>query len=116
MKCFGLDASSGAYVEIEYDSVITGIDTLIEAPRNPLYIAPAWIDLQVNGYAAVDYNSPVTPIEEIARSVDVLNSTGTGRFYPTVITGPAEDMVGSLRNLAKAKESLPSIEGFHVEG
>jgi len=116
MKCFGLDASSGAYVEIEYDSVITGIDTLIDAPPNPLYIAPAWIDLQVNGYAAVDYNSPVTPREEIARSVDVLNSTGTGRFYPTVITGPAEDMVGSLRNLAKAKESLPSIEGFHVEG
>jgi N-acetylglucosamine-6-phosphate deacetylase len=116
MKCFGLDASSGAYVEIEYDSVITGIDTLIDAPPNPLYIAPAWIDLQVNGYAAVDYNSPVTPREEIARSVDVLNSTGTGRFYPTVITGPAEDMVGSLRNLAKAKDSLPSIEGFHVEG
>ena len=116
MKCFGLDASSGAYVEIEYDSVISGVDTLIDTPPNPLYIAPAWIDLQVNGYAAVDYNSPVTPIEEIARSVEVLNSTGTGRFYPTVITGPAEDMAGSLRNLAKAKELLPSIEGFHVEG
>jgi N-acetylglucosamine-6-phosphate deacetylase len=116
MKCFGLDASSGAYLEIEYDSVITGVDTLIETPPDPLYIAPAWIDLQVNGYAAVDYNSPVTPIEEIARSVKVLNSTGTGRFYPTVITGPAEDMVGSLRNLSKAKKSLPSIEGFHVEG
>jgi N-acetylglucosamine-6-phosphate deacetylase len=116
MKCFGLDASSGAYLEIEYDSVITAVDTLIETPPDPLFIAPAWIDLQVNGYAAVDYNSPVTPIEEIARSVRVLNSTGTGRFYPTVITGPAEDMVGSLRNLAKAKESLPSIEGFHVEG
>ena len=82
---------------------------LLTAPPNPLYIAPAWIDLQVNGYAAVDYNSPVTPIEEIARSVDVLNSTGTGRFYPTVITGPAEDMVGSLRNLAQGE----GIAAFH---
>jgi N-acetylglucosamine-6-phosphate deacetylase len=116
MKCFGLDASSGAYVEIEYDSVITGIDTLIETPSDPLYVAPAWIDLQVNGYAGVDYNSPATPLDEIARSVGVLNATGTGRFYPTVITGPADDMVESLRNLARAKESLPSIEGFHVEG
>src|SRR6478672_5261804 len=116
MKCFGLDPSSGAYLEIDYDSVITGVDTLINVPKDPLYVAPAWIDLQVNGYAAVDYNSPDTPIDEIARSVDVLNSTGTARFYPTVITGSPEGMVGSLRNLAKAKESLPSIEGFHVEG
>lgn len=116
MKCFGLDPSSGAYLEIDYDSTITGVDTLIDAPSNPLYVAPAWIDLQVNGYAAVDYNSPVTPHEEIARSVDVLHSTGTGRFYPTVITGSPDGMLGSLRNLARAKESLPSIEGFHVEG
>ena len=60
MKCFGLDPSSGAYLEIDYDSVITGVDTLINVPKDPLYVAPAWIDLQVNGYAAVDYNSPDT--------------------------------------------------------
>jgi len=116
MKCFGLDPSSGAYLEIEYDSTINGIDTLIETPPDPLYIAPAWIDLQVNGYAGVDYNSPVTPYDELARSVEVLHSTGTARFYPTVITGTADGMLGSLRNLARAKESLPSMEGFHVEG
>ena len=119
MKCFGLDASSGAYLEIDYDSTITGVDTLIETPPDPLYVAPAWIDLQVNGYAAVDYNSPVTSHEEIARSIDVLHSTGTGRFYPTVITGSPEGMVGSLRNLARAKAALPggeAMEGFHVEG
>ena len=56
------------------------------------------------------------PHEEIARSVDVLHSTGTGRFYPTVITARRDGMLGSLRNLARAKEALPSIEGFHVEG
>src|SRR4051812_39433582 len=116
MKCFGLDPSSGAYLEIEYDSIINGVDTLIDVPADPLYVAPAWIDLQVNGYAAVDYNSPDTSFEDIARSVDVLHSTGTARFYPTVITGTREGMVGSLRNLARAKEKLPSIEGFHVEG
>lgn len=116
MKCFGLDPSSGAYLEIEYDSVITSVDTLISAPADPLYIAPGWIDLQVNGYAAVDYNSPATPIEEIARSIDVIHSTGTTRLLPTVITGSPEMMLGSLRNLARAKEQIPAIEGFHVEG
>lgn len=119
MKCFGFDPSSGSYLAIEYNSVLTGIDTLIETPSDPLYVAPAWIDLQVNGYAAVDYNSPVTPHEEIGRSIDVLHSTGTARFFPTVITGPAEAMTDSLRNLARAKAALPNgaaMEGFHVEG
>ena len=41
MKCFGLDPSSGAYLEIDYDSVITGVDTLINTPEDPLYVAPA---------------------------------------------------------------------------
>jgi N-acetylglucosamine-6-phosphate deacetylase len=116
MKCSGFDPSSGAHIEVTYDSVINGVDTLIEAPDDSLYIAPGWIDLQVNGYAAVDYNSPATPIDEIARSVQVLHSTGTTRFFPTLITNSEENIVGSLRNLVRAKDQLPSIEAFHVEG
>jgi N-acetylglucosamine-6-phosphate deacetylase len=119
MKRSGLDPSSGEYVEITFDSVINAVDALVDPRPANLYIAPAWIDLQVNGYAAVDYNSPVTPHEEIARSIEVLHSTGTSRFYPTVITGSAQNMEGSLRNLARAKASLSggdAMEGFHVEG
>jgi N-acetylglucosamine-6-phosphate deacetylase len=113
----GFDPSSGAWVEVTCDTVINGVDTLIDAPANTdLFIAPGWIDLQVNGYAAVDYNCPHSPRDEIARSVEVLHSTGTTRFYPTVITGSADDMAGALRNLARAKETMPAIEGFHVEG
>src|SRR5688572_18586633 len=116
MKRTGFDPSSGAYVEVTFDTVINGVDTPIDAPADPLYIAPGWIDLQVNGYAAVDYNSPDTSHDEIARSIQVLHSTGTTRFYPTVITGTVERMRESLRNLGRAKESMPAIEGFHVEG
>lgn len=119
MKCSGFDPSSGEYVEISYDSVINGVDALISPPEEALYVAPGWIDLQVNGYAGVDYNSPATPHEEIARSIEVLQSTGTTRFYPTVITGTVENMFGSLRNLALAKAGLArgdAMEGFHVEG
>jgi N-acetylglucosamine-6-phosphate deacetylase len=116
MKRSGFDPSGGSYVEVDYDSSITSVDTPIQVPENPLYIAPAWIDVQVNGYAAVDYNNPSTPQDEIARSIDVLHSTGTARLYPTVITNSPDDIRDSLRNIAKAKESMPAIEGFHVEG
>jgi N-acetylglucosamine-6-phosphate deacetylase len=116
MKCSGIDVSTGEYVEITFDNLINVVDHPITPPADRIYVAPGWIDLQVNGYAGVDYNAPQTSHEEIARSIDVLHSTGTTRFYPTVITGDAEHMVACLRNLRNARQNMPSIEGFHVEG
>ena len=119
MKCFGVDAATGDHVAISFGTVIDLVDSLINPLTDPDHLAPAWIDLQVNGYAGVDYNSPVTSQDEIARSIRVLHSTGTARFFPTVITGGPDDMIGCLRNLANAKSNLPeggAIEGFHVEG
>ena len=69
-------------------------------------IAPGFIDIQVNGFAGVDYNSPEATHEEIARSIFAIFSTGVTRFFPTVITGEPEKMLGALKNLAAARESL----------
>lgn len=116
MKCCGVDVLTGLASEVVFGRTIESVRPVAEAGE---YIAPGWIDLQVNGFAGVDYNSPGAPHEEIARSIRVLFSTGVTRFYPTVITGSPEDMCGALRNLAGAKEQLPegeAIEGFHVEG
>jgi len=81
--------------------------------------SPGFVDLQVNGFAGVDYNHPRTAHDEIARSIRSLFSTGVTSLYPTVITGPPDDMLAALRNLSHAKDSLEdgaAIAGFHVEG
>ncbi len=62
-------------------------------------IAPGFVDLQVNGFAGVDYNSPVASHEEIARSIRAMFSTGVTRFFPTVITGAPD------RDAGRAAES-----------
>ena len=83
------------------------------------FVSPGWVDLQVNGFAGVDYNDPNTPADDIARSIEVQRSTGVARFYPTVITGSGRDMRGSLRNLALARRTISNgsaMLGFHVEG
>src|SRR3569623_2116762 len=80
---------------------------------------PGFIDLQVNGFAGADYNQPTTSLDNIARSLRAMFSTGVVQLLPTVITGSPENMTAALRNLTQAREQLPearAIVGFHVEG
>ena len=115
--CSGVDANTGSGIEIGFDETIRSVRAAAERPS--LWVAPGWVDIQVNGFAGVDYNAPAAPRDEIARSIHALYATGVTRFYPTVITGAPEDMVAALRNLARAKESLEeggAMDGFHVEG
>jgi N-acetylglucosamine-6-phosphate deacetylase len=119
MKCHGLDSISGEAIEVSFDKLLTGVDSLLAPLTGRDYISPGWIDLQVNGFAGVDYCSPTAPHEEIGRSIRAMFATGVTRFFPTVITGSPEDMVGALANLAAARRALPegpAMEAFHVEG
>src|SRR5260370_13325362 len=123
MKCNGIDPSTFEQVEISFGDFITGVDPLVYSlagpPQDSIYISPGWIDLQVNGFAGVDYNSPSASYEEISRSIRAMFATGVTRFFPTVITGSPENMSGALRNVANEKECIPegaAMEAFHVEG
>jgi len=120
MKCIGKHFASGEPVEISFDSAITGVDPLLSSDTlGGMFLAPGFIDLQVNGFAGVDYNSPSAAREEIERSIQRQFATGVTRLFPTVITGAPDDMLAAFRNLAAAKESIPSgaaMEGFHLEG
>jgi N-acetylglucosamine-6-phosphate deacetylase len=119
IKCSGRDAISGDRITIEFDEVIQHLDPAFDEIADDEYLAPGFIDIQVNGFAGVDYNSPDAPHEEIARSLRVMFSTGVTRCFPTVITGDPDKMLGALRNLAAAREALPegpAMEAFHVEG
>jgi N-acetylglucosamine-6-phosphate deacetylase len=120
----GRNAASAAVLEIEYDAALVAVDELIEAPDMAEFVSPGFIDLQVNGFAGVDYNDPGVSHEAIARSIRTMFETGVTRFFPTLITGSEERIVGALRNLVAAKSSFAAerrpeaqaIAGIHVEG
>jgi N-acetylglucosamine-6-phosphate deacetylase len=117
LRCSGTCALSGLPIQLAFQDAIHSVTPSTE--DSGLYLAPGFIDLQVNGFAGVDYNHPRVPHEEIARSLRAQFATGVTRLYPTVITGAPEDMLACLRNLAAARESVPqgaAIAGFHVEG
>jgi N-acetylglucosamine-6-phosphate deacetylase len=125
MKVSGVDVSSGASVEVAFERAITVVDHLIRPLDGAAFLAPGWIDLQVNGFAGVDYNSAASTHEQIAQSIRAMFACGVTRFFPTVITGSPENMTAALRNLASARESITegsapgefsAMEAFHLEG
>jgi N-acetylglucosamine-6-phosphate deacetylase len=113
----GIDVATDESVALEFVETILSVrpgDTAAD-----VFLAPGFIDLQVNGFAGVDFNDPNAPVQEIGRALDAMFSTGVTRCLPTVITGSPEAMLASLRNLRRAQMELPhgrAIAGFHVEG
>jgi N-acetylglucosamine-6-phosphate deacetylase len=119
MKCSGFDPTTQSAIEIEFDQAITAVDHQLRPQPDLPCLAPGWIDLQVNGFAGVDYNDPATSHEAIAHSLNAQFACGVTRLFPTIITGGPVEILGCLRNLAAARASLPhghAMEGFHVEG
>jgi len=120
MKCRGRSIFTGEQIEIEFGRTIDYVDPVLGAAGDDAtWIAPGFIDLQVNGFAGADYNDPETPLDALAASLRQAFSTGVTRVFPTIITGDPARMLAALRNLANARETLPegaAIEAFHVEG
>ncbi len=119
MKCSGVDATSGAFVELSGGAILDIVKELPSPPSHGAFVAPGFIDIQVNGYAGVDFCDPDAPLEGIAHAIDVLLSTGVTRFFPTVITNGPGEILGALRNIVRAKRELPlgrAMEAIHVEG
>jgi N-acetylglucosamine-6-phosphate deacetylase len=119
MKCYGIHLATDEPVGVSFNASIEWVEPLLGELVNPPLLTPGWVDLQVNGFAGVDYNDPSITPEQVGRSLSALHACGVTRILATIITGPHERMAGALRNLAQARQSLPtgeSIEGFHVEG
>lgn len=75
---------------------------------------PGFFDLQVNGFAGVDFNAPDLTPEGVGRALDALRRTGVTRFLPTLITGSFERFAACARVLNALDD--PAIAGIHMEG
>ena len=78
------------------------------------------VDLQVNGYAGVDFNADDVTEVQLTEVCQRLAADGVEQILATVITAPLEAMSARLANLARHIERVPEvgrmITGLHVEG
>jgi N-acetylglucosamine-6-phosphate deacetylase len=75
---------------------------------------PGLFDLQVNGFAGVDFGDPALTPDEVLHAAEAIGKTGVTRFLPTLITSPFEAFSACARTLVRAQHS--AIAGLHMEG
>jgi N-acetylglucosamine-6-phosphate deacetylase len=81
------------------------------------YLAPGFVDLQVNGYYGVELQD-ARP-DGWAHVIERLPETGTTAFVPTFVTAPVERLARALREAATFRQELPfgaRVLGVHLEG
>ena len=82
--------------------------------------ATTFFDLQVNGYAGVDFNQDGLTADDLHRACERIGADGVGAFLATIITDDLDAMCRRLSTLAALRERDPLaqrlIPGFHIEG
>ena len=74
---------------------------------------PGFFDLQVNGFAGVDFNEPCRP-EQLHHAIAAMRATGVTQCLPTIITSSREHFASCVRPLLHFTDS--AIAGIHLEG
>jgi N-acetylglucosamine-6-phosphate deacetylase len=111
----------GAPVSIEItDGKIGALNRINGGEDQPeVYIAPGFIDNQINGYVGIGFSSPGLTVEGIRKATRALWRAGVTTYLPTVITSTHERLMENFTVLARAardEEISLSVPGFHLEG
>jgi N-acetylglucosamine-6-phosphate deacetylase len=118
----GWTRHKGAAVVVE-GSRVAGVVPRSELPRglevrklpSEIWLAPGFIDLQVNGGGDVLFNNAPTP-EAILAIVAAHRKFGTTALLPTFITDTFEKMTAAFAAAQSLAETEPGVLGIHLEG
>ena len=102
------------------NGIFTEFTHTTEPPAQNEWIGPPLVDLQVNGFAGVDFQQDDLTAEQLLHATNALGQAGCGSFFFTLIT---DNWKAMTRRLAKAKQHRAAnpahgqaIAGWHIEG
>ena len=120
MRIVAQEAVTGEALAIELDGDKVRVSPGGSLKHGDLYLSAGWVDLQVNGLAGFDVNSPGLRPEDVSRMTRRLWAEGVAAFCPTVVTASAAHIERCLRMIALACQTEPetqaSVLGIHLEG
>ena len=119
----GLHVQSGARTVLKIGD--GRIAQVLSGPTSPTsgdlpFVGPGLVDLQVNGYGGMDFNSTPLVEEVVWRVTRALWREGVTTYYPTIITNGDKAIEGAVRTIARvrSRDGLveASVAGIHLEG
>lgn len=96
------------------------MDTPAAGATGTAFQSTGLMDLQVNGYAGVDFNDEAVTADALDHALHAMLKAGVTACLPTVITAPAAVLEARLRALdeavARSRLGPLMVPGYHVEG
>jgi len=84
------------------------------------FVAPGIVDLQINGFRGLDFNTRPVADDLPGRVTRELWSEGVTSYYATIITNSTEAIEACVRAIARAcerdEDAAAGIAGIHLEG
>lgn len=117
----GRHFATGEPVEIRWEhGLIQSVTSTKTSTTTDVWIAPALVDLQINGYGGVDFQQDNLSADELLTAVRHLTAAGCTRFLLTLITDDWTRLIARLRHLRQLRDATPALRhaivGWHVEG
>ena len=100
------------------------IDSLLPLDTGDLdslpIIAPGLIDIQVNGFSGIDYNTLPLTEDGVKESMHALFREGVTTFLPTIITNSENVISEILQSFEEIRDKdsvfKDAVPGYHIEG
>jgi N-acetylglucosamine-6-phosphate deacetylase len=119
----GRHYETGRAVRLKIDGgmIVAAAELPAADAQEPLpWIAPGFIDIQVNGYGGQEFSSPDLTEEKVAEIARQQAAFGVTQFCPTVTTAGPETIEHGLATIAAACRRSSHVDhavaGIHLEG
>ncbi|MHA1524706.1 MAG: N-acetylglucosamine-6-phosphate deacetylase [Alphaproteobacteria bacterium] len=110
-KCFQISVSG--------TGCITSLTKTSTAP-GASFVTPGFFDLQVNGFAGVDFNAPGLTPDRLDHALGAMLATGVTKCLATIITALPDRLTELFESLEtsvrKSRLGPVMVAGFHLEG
>jgi len=121
MKTFEANFPDAGFFRVStHEGIVSRLERLGEEKPEAPYCSPGFVDIQVNGFAGIDFSAPDLDVNALAAVLPAIWKTGVTSFCPTLITNSLDELERNLRVLESARAAVPgfadSTPCYHLEG
>jgi len=95
-------------------------DSLFFSKESRINKTSGLVDLQVNGFAGVDFNSPGITDQTLQKALETMLASGVTTCLPTLITASEKHLKSCFSDLENSRQfcqlAKKMIAGYHLEG